>query len=154
MLSLGNIGHIARDCRARAPTTSNEGNDYAYSAEMFESDSYYDPHYYPTDDSPWYFDSGASAHIAADAERLDAHPNTSAYHGNVRTGGGESHVVKGTGTSTLRTSSGEIKLDNVRYVPSLKKNLLSVGSITDTRLIVVFSSTACWVLDGDQIVAM
>jgi hypothetical protein len=57
----------------------------------------------------------------------------------VRSGGGESHAVKHTGSSTVRTNSGEIKLTNVKYVPSMKKNLMSVGAISDTRNLVLFS---------------
>jgi hypothetical protein len=65
----------------------------------------------------------------------------------VRTGGGESHAVKGSSTATVKTNSGEINLTNVKYVPSIQKNLVSMGSIADTSRLVVFSDQHCWMLD-------
>jgi hypothetical protein len=174
----GRNGHYARDCRAPPQQAGGEyansaelfdsqqynqfyqnaGNDYAYSAESFEA-QYYEPYqeqhydsYYP-DYNPWYIDSGATSHIASDVEKLDYPPSTSSYHHNVKTGGGESHPVVGTGTSTLQTSAGEIKLDHVRYVPSMKRNLMSVGSITDSGHVVMFTNTHCWIFKEEQVIA-
>ena len=40
--------------------------------------------------------------------------------------GGENHRVTPLGESNVRTGQGEIKLQQVLYVPSLKKNLISI----------------------------
>jgi hypothetical protein len=61
----------------------------------------------------------------------------------VRTGGGESHAVKGSSTATVKTNSGEINLTNVKYVPSMRKNLVSMGLIADIGRLVVFSDQHC-----------
>ena len=120
----GKGGHIARDCR-HPPVQEQGGNEYAYSAEVFgaytSDPHYYDPTYY--DYNPWYLDSGATSHVASEVNKLDYPVSQNSIESTVKTGGGESHPVHGTGTSTLNTSFGEIKLQNVRYVPSLKKNL-------------------------------
>lgn len=72
----------------------------------------------------------------------------------MKIGGGESHPVHGIATSTLRTSTGEIKLENVRYVPSLKRNLASVGSIADSGHTVVFTRTHCWIYKNNCVIAI
>ena len=87
---------------------------------------YYDP-YYQMDYISWYVDSGVTAYVASDIDKLDHPPNFSSYNHVVKTSGGEYDFVEGTGTSTIHANAGEIKLDNVCYVPSMKKNLLSVG---------------------------
>ena len=138
----GGPNHYARDCTL--PPSTHAPEVYANSAEMF--DDYY-TYYDEYGNGPWYFDSGASGHIAADAQKLDAEPSSSGADHDVKTGGGESHPVRGTSSSTLCTTSGEIKLTNVRYVPSMKKNLISVGSIADSGRIVVFTASHCYVYD-------
>jgi len=65
----------------------------------------------------------------------------------VRTGGGEPHAIKRTGISTTKTLVGEIKLTNVEYVLSMKKNLISNGSIINSGNIVVFSDLYCWIFN-------
>lgn len=85
---------------------------------------------------------------------LDYAPNPSSFHSDVKTGGGESHSAQGTRTSTLRTSAREIKLENIRYVPTLKKNLASVGTITDSGHVVLFTKTHCWIHNDGQVLAI
>jgi hypothetical protein len=51
--------------------------------------------------------------------------------------------MRGTGTTTIKTNSGEIKLTNVKYVPSMRKNLVLAGSIADSGRLVVFSDKHC-----------
>ena len=41
----------------------------------------------------------------------------------------------------------EIKLTNIKYVHSFKKNLISIEAIVDTKNIVVFSHSYCWIED-------
>ena len=138
------------------PTSPSGGNQYASVAEVIDanlSEQYHDEQYYSVPPDCWYLDSGASAHIATDRSKLDTEPSTSRSRRDVKTGGGEKHTIRGTDSSTLRTSAGKIKLDNVHYVPSMRKNLMSVGSITDTRQRILFSSTHCWILKGYQVVA-
>lgn len=125
---------------------------YANLAEMFSSqlddtyDTYYDPYYY--DNGPWYLNSGALGHVAADAQKLD-YPYTSSgvEISENKTGGGESHAIHGTSSATMNTSDGAIKLKLVKYVHSMTKNLVFVGAIADSSCKVVFSSSQCWITD-------
>ena len=93
-------------------------------------------------------DSGASRHIVFDSEKFHHTPYSSGPHiCEIRTRGGESHPVISTGTSSMRTDSGKIKLSNIKYVPSMKKNMISIGSIADRGNIVIFDASQCWIID-------
>ena len=48
----------------------------------------------------------------------------------------------------MKTKTGEIKLMNVKHVPSLTKNLVFVGAIADTGNLVVFIHTHCFIIDA------
>ena len=155
----GKIGHYARDCRAprnsqpspeTATPPSSRGTGFANFAEFFESQiaqQYYDPYYEPYHhwgNGPWYLDSGASGHVAADHEKLDLQPSTLGVQiREIRTGGGESHPMKGSGTATVQTKFGGIKLKEVQYVLSMTKNLVSVGAFADSGYRVIFESHQC-----------
>ena len=116
---------------------------------------YYDPYYYGSwDNGPWYLDSGATGHIVADYHKLDSRPSTSGVEiSEMKTGGGESHAVVGQGNATVKTPTGEIKLKPVKYVPSMTRNLISVGAIADCGNNVIFSDKKCWIVNkqGDVI---
>ena len=146
-------GHIARDCKVPCksyyPYSSEQSKNtiYANSAEMMqheEYDGFCDYNYY--DNDPWYLDSGATGHIAADHHKLEhsqSRPGIEIIE--VKTGGGESHAVCGTGSATVNTEDGSIKLKSVKYVPSMRKNLVSVGAIADSSHKVSFSKSHCWI---------
>ena len=168
--SCGKNGHIARNCRHQPGSAGNEfahsveeypynPEEYAYASEVLDTyqPSYYHGQYYQAHGhngtQPWYIDSGATSHVASDINKLDYVPNQTSFHSEVKTGGGESHPVHGIATSTLHTSTGEIKLENVRYVPSLKRNLASVGSIADCGHTVVFTNTHCWIYKNNNVIA-
>ena len=129
------------------------GTGFANSAEFFESQiaqQYHDP-YYHWGHGPWYLDSGASRHIAADYNKLDPNSSSSGVQINeTRTGGGEPHVVKGSGTATVSTKLGAIKLKEVQYVPSMMKNLVSVGALADAGHCILFLKQYCWIVDTDN----
>ena len=59
--------------------------------------------------------------------------------------------MKGTSTATVQTSNRAIKLKSVKYIPSMKKNLISVGAIADTGHKILFSSKTCWVINDQGI---
>ena len=156
----GRMGHFARDCcQPRSTYPNNPSNvstpnsqpaAFANSTKFFDASlsEYWEHHDY----GPWYMDSGAYIHIASDSQKVELeNPSTSNVRiQEVKTGRGESHGVRGTGTSFVQTPSGVIKLNEVKYVPSMQKNLISVGSLADEGHVVVFSHTYCWILDKDH----
>ena len=66
----------------------------------------------------------------------------------IKIGGGESYPVRRNGTAIAQTENGAIKLKFVKYVPSMRKNLISVGAIADSGLRVIFSSQDCWIINN------
>jgi hypothetical protein len=85
-------------------------------------------------------DSGTSGHVVGDIEKLEYYQESNNSQG-VKTADGNSHGIQGFGNATVKTSSWEIKLTNVKNVLGLNKNLISVGSIADIGNLVVFSRT-------------
>jgi hypothetical protein len=111
-----------------------------------------------TDDSDaWFVDSGASVHRTCNknwyANFKETQNGASIYLGDDR-----AHQIKGYGDIPVTLSNGTIRhIHNVVYVPGIKKNLISLSTITDQNLKVEFFNNYCIVkdlLDHFQIVAM
>jgi hypothetical protein len=91
-------------------------------------------------------DSGASGHVTANYQSLDQlQLGTSGQE--IRAAGGETHPIQGSGSASVQTPTSEIKLTDVKYVPSFRKNLMSVGAVADTGNLVFFSKENCFTLD-------
>ncbi len=86
---------------------------------------------------PWYMDSGTIVHVIGSREN-ESQVGESNAEKNIKTNGGENHSIRCVGTSTVKTDSGEINMTNILYVSTLGKNLISIGTITDTRNIIIF----------------
>jgi hypothetical protein len=56
--------------------------------------------------------------------------------------------VQGSGSASVSSGSGSIKLQHIRYVPALKRNLVSVGCLTDQKHVLVFQDNCFLVLDN------
>ena len=87
----------------------------------------------------WLIDSGASRHITGFKEALfdmvEKDTNLEIILGDNAT-----YPVKGTGTVTLHLSQGQVlHLQDVLYVPKLKKNLVSISAIEDKGFNVAFT---------------
>lgn len=94
----------------------------------------------------WFIDSGASKHVTGQKSLLsDLDSNC---RSKISTAGGHTLNVAGKESVEVSTPSGGIQIDNVLYVPGIRKNLLSVGSIADgeDRPKILFDSTHCWIL--------
>lgn len=95
--------------------------------------------------SGWIFDSGVNTHITGDSVGLTNYVSLSSGS-TVATAGGATLDIKGKGN----LSFDENKVNNVLYVPSARRNLLSVGSLADLGHTVSFMSEQCIVLDKNQ----
>jgi len=93
----------------------------------------------------WYFDTGATNHVASDAGILS--PTTSSVHSpsSIVVGNGNLVPVTSTGTAHL---SDNLHLNNVLVAPNLIKNLISVRQFTiDNNCTVEFDPFGCSVKD-------
>jgi hypothetical protein len=80
-------------------------------------------------DTNWYTDSGATDHIIGELDKLTAWDK---YLGNDRV-----HTISGSGMSidqighfVIHTSTRDLSLNNILYVPQANKNLVSVHHFT------------------------
>lgn len=101
------------------------------------------------DDSEWYVDSGATTHITADLSNLQVQND---YTGtdNVTVGNGSSLPISHVGQASIPScsSSQSLLLNNILYVPSITKNLLSISQFTkDNNVLFEFHHTHCLVKD-------
>ncbi|OMO78631.1 Integrase, catalytic core [Corchorus capsularis] len=81
-------------------------------------------------DNSWFPNTAASAHMTADPGILSS---LSQYHGcdKILIGDGSLLDISHTGTMDIPVLDGNLQLNNVLVVPEIKKNLLSVGQLTD-----------------------
>ena len=90
-------------------------------------------------DDVWYVDSGASNHMTSHGnwfKELDAIRTL----GYVETGDDTVHPIEHMGRVPLVMQNGKVKhLEDVLHVPTITKNLVSVGQMVDQGLQVKFS---------------
>ena len=76
------------------------------------------------------------------------------YHDNIDgthiyLGDNRSHKVQGYGVICVNLPNGQMKqIHNVMYFPGIRKNLISVSTITDRNLTVEFMQSNCYVKDN------
>jgi hypothetical protein len=77
-------------------------------------------------------DSGVSFHITSHKEYFTSY--TSGVTGSVRMGNSGLSAIVGKGTICIETNTGcRLVLDDVRHVPDIRLNLLSVGKLDNIR---------------------
>ena len=87
----------------------------------------------------WYLDSGASFHMSDD-KNLFSTLEEKDLHMRIKMGDDGKYRVSGEGTVVFQREHGApLTLTNVKYVPGLKKNLVSVSMLEDKGYDVVFS---------------
>lgn len=152
-------GHFARECRSRTQKKSRDYNneqgsrhstDYnAFNAEFKETNSCR---------QEWILDSGASAHMTydlhslCDFEKLDENDK-------IRLGDNSELPIKGKGNikvlKLVNNTWIEGLITNVLYVPGLKKNLFSEGTITNKDMKIIKTSDNAKIYNRDgTLVAM
>ena len=106
-------------------------------------------------DSPiesWVMDSGASFHTTPSKELLSNY--VSGKFGKVYLADGKSLDIVGRGDIDIRTSSGaRWTLHNVRHIPTLKRNLISIGQLDDEGHYTTFGDGAWKVMKGNLVIA-
>ena len=85
----------------------------------------------------WLVDSGASRHMIGFREALTSYRKN--FTNQVELGDDTTYKIEGVGLASLQLDSGTIlHIKDIPYVPSLKKNLLSVVSLEDKAYKVIF----------------
>ncbi|KAL4347993.1 hypothetical protein GQ457_17G008230 [Hibiscus cannabinus] len=98
------------------------------------------------DDNAWYPDSGATHHLTKDLNNLQI-GSTYPGIGTVRVGYDNTIPIQSVGQSTLITSTRNLHLRNLLYVPNITKNLLSVSKFTQDNQVLEFYPKCCKVKD-------
>lgn len=96
-------------------------------------------------DANWYLDSRATSHVMGDVGKLT---NIRKAIGitNIKSANGHTHKVHAKGNTVVVYQDETKSMSNVFYVPSVKKNLLSIGALVDMGCIIVFGKAKCWIL--------
>jgi hypothetical protein len=96
----------------------------------------------------WYADSGANAHITANAADLTT---LQPYNGMdiVQVGNGSGLMIHNTGSSLLNTSHNSFRLNNVLYCPQATSNLLSINQFClDNNCYFILTGTTFFVKEN------
>jgi hypothetical protein len=93
----------------------------------------------PTNDNTWLIDSGASRHMIGLRNHL-THFIEKETHLHVVHGDDARYNVRGVRTSTFQIDSDmQLKLEEVLYVPGMKRNLISISALEDKGYKITFS---------------
>ena len=117
----GRTNHTAARCYYRYDYTTEEENPQeALAAMTLNNDN----------DKIFYADSGATAQMTNQGGNLKS---LRPYFGDnsIFVGNGQALPITHTGKASLKTSQGNLDLNNVLVVPKIKKNLLSVSQLID-----------------------
>ena len=151
----GGKGHFKKDCRAPKrkqnddAKTANSANIAAEEEEIIQ-----DALVLSCDQQPeiWVVDSGASFHATARREIIANY--VAGDFGRVYLGDNEPCSIVGKGDVKIRLSNGRTwELKGVRHVPSLRKNLISVGQLASSGFLTTFDSTSWKVSRGAMVMA-
>jgi hypothetical protein len=93
----------------------------------------------PINENTWLIDSGASRHMTDISNHL-THFIEKETHLHVVLGDDARYNVRGVGTSTFQLDSDmQLKLEEVLYVPGMKRNLVSISALEDKGYKITFS---------------
>ena len=100
----------------------------------------------------WVLDSGASFHSCSDSSIMESY--TSGDFGVVYLADDEPLKIVGKGDVKIKNpNSAEWKLSDVRHIPGLKRNLISVGQLDSKEYTTTFSSNSWKITKGAMMVA-
>ncbi|KAI4353978.1 hypothetical protein L6164_002891 [Bauhinia variegata] len=142
-------GHTAKRCPSFRLVPVNKSNSppasNTHSATPWQPRAHYASN--TPNQTSWLLDSGASHHVTADLQNLSMH---APYNGSddIMIGDGSGLFTTHTSSSSLHTTHNTFKLNNVLYVPAMKKNLISISQFcTSNNVFIEFLPTAFLVKD-------
>lgn len=139
----GLSGHISSQCkeprRSNDATRDRGGNAMCTVLSAIST----------KDEDSWFFDSAATTHMTKSQRKLE---NPMKCEGEVVAADGRVLKIESRGNVKVKPScrrdDSPVNLIDVRYVPGLAANLLSVSEIVKKGLKVVFDKSGCLVIDG------
>ena len=124
------VGHFKRDCPERKNKTLNkqkESGEVDVASDGYESYEVFLVSDFKSEDE-WILDSGCSFHMTPNRSWFSTFKKIDG--GKVLLGNNKECSVTGIGDIKLKLEDGSVKtLSNVRLVPELKRNLISVGML-------------------------
>ncbi|KAL5848850.1 hypothetical protein ACOSQ4_006863 [Xanthoceras sorbifolium] len=143
----GKKGHFKRDCRAPKKDTSTQESanvtEEAGDAMILSVNS-------PIES--WILDSGASFHATPCREIMENY--VSGNFGKVHLADDETLKIVGKGDIRLKLPNGSTwKLQGVRHIPGLKRNLISIGQLDGEGYCTTFSGCEWKITKGALVVA-
>lgn len=140
-------GHFAKDCRL--PKTKHDkksNNMLAFSAALNEHD-----------EEAWILDSGASMHMTFKRDHF-CEFNESQENNSVKLGNKQNIKICGEGSilidKKVNGSWERCKLENVLYVPDLRRNLFSEGAATRRGYMIMKNSEKAMIMKNNVVVMM
>jgi len=140
------MGHYSSECKSgkkddgknSANCVSEEADDCLICA--FESKM-----------ESWVLDSGASFHATSHMDLFENY--ISGNFGKVHLGDDQACDITGKGDVKIQLNGSVWKLDNVRHVPDLKKNLISIGQLTSDGYVTTFTGDKWKISNGAMTIA-
>lgn len=158
-----NVGHLKRNCRKFLMTQQmKDGNsskaDGNVKAKAAQGDARSVAFTVAEENhSSWVIDSGASAHMTHDRSFFQS---LNEFDGGFITlANGKRTQIRGEGSGIMYGIDGagklaKIDVSDVKFVPGLSTNLISVGKLTEKKFKVVFDTDGCEVVDTDGTVVV
>ena len=131
-------GHYAANCPKKSNSNLHKKDKKRVMCAVFAMGD--------VDQNEWYFDSGATSHMARSGADFEAKAEVSLHVG---TANNSSMLAKAEGTVNLDCIEGSVDVRNVLEVPDIATNLLSIGRICENGFTVVFTKDDCKVLTED-----
>ncbi|KAJ4744606.1 Gag-Pol polyprotein [Rhynchospora pubera] len=145
-----NEGHLKRDCpllKGKQKEKKQDGEVSIVSDEIGDAVTLSVTSSEKENMDVWVLDSGASFHICSDRSYFVNYKDVDG--GNVYLGDSRPCKILGVGDVELEQANGRrCKLSNVRYVPKITKNLISVGQLDDGGFVVSFGEGSWKVSKG------
>ena len=106
----------------------------------------------PKSDEVWCIDSGVSNHMKSHKEWL-SYLEKPEQPGVVATGDDPPHPIKNVGDVPLSHVGVKGNLMNMLHIPTITKNLVSIGQIVDQGMQVQFTHLGCFIKQEGQVIA-
>lgn len=142
----GKIGHFARTC---IQNKKKKNQSKKNKSERSEKDNVLFAAMLATHEKQWYIDSGATSHMTKSNDLLSNVNST--VSGTITIANSESIDVKSAGDVSINLDTGKpATLKNVKFVPNICANLVSVSQMAKCGNKVVFEGDTCEIYNSNR----